>query len=983
MLHDASSIAGPPPAPFPTEADNLPPFLRGEGHMAALIRQHDWASTPLGTPSGWPQSLKTLVGLMLASRQPMFMAWGSGQTWLYNDAFVPILGLKHPRALGQAALDVWGEARDDLKPLFDRVFGGEPVHMDDISLMLDRRGWPEESHFAFSYTPARDEQDRVAGLFGVCIETTDQVLADRRQAAAQARQRRMFEQAPGFIAILQGPQHVFEFVNQAYVRLAGSRDLIGRSVREAFPDVAEQGFFELLDQVYASGQRYGAVQVPVRFHMPGQATPDERYLNFIYEPVLDDAGEVTGIFVEGHDVTEVHRAQVELAANERRQALLVQLGDRLRELDDPADLSYAAAELLGRALAVSRAGYGVLDAAGDKLLIERDWHLPGTPEAGAVLPLPEQGVDVDALKHGETVVWTDAPQDAQTQAPAAVLPARTVVGMPISEHRGVVGVLYLHDATPRWWAPEELAFIREVADRTRSAVARRRAEKDLLALTASLEQQVAERTAERDRVWRNSRDLLVVVDAHGIFRAVNPAWTVLLGHAADEVVGRSFLDFVWPDDAVRTQAALASAMTRGDLSNFENRYRHCDGTPRWLSWYTAAEGDLVYAYGRDITAQKAQARALQQAEEALRQSQKLEAMGQLTGGVAHDFNNLLAVVSNNVYLHRCLSPACADSPQLAAIARATDTGARLTRQLLAFSRRQAIRPEPLCLQQELPELLQVLQATLGGQIEVRLQVAPDTPSVKVDRSELELALINLAVNARDAMPDGGCLTITVDRLPPAPDGSVESIRLEVSDTGHGIPPELLSRVLEPFFTTKGPGRGTGLGLSQVYGFATQAGGQLDIASEPGVSTTITLVLPATDETLAHPPSIPGTAAARLAARVLVVEDNADVGAATRELLQAAGCEVLHVTSGEQARAYLQAGGAAKVDLVLSDLVMPGDVSGVALAQWIEQQRLQLPVLLATGYSTDMAAATEQGYVVLQKPVTPETLLDAVRRAVAS
>ncbi|WKB55465.1 PAS domain-containing protein [Eleftheria terrae] len=957
-------------------------FERAGGAMAALMAGHDWAATPLGPPSGWPPSLKTLVGVMLASTQPMFMAWGPGQVWLYNDAFVPILGRKHPAALGQPALQVWGEAREALQPLFDRVFSGEAVHMEDFSLMLDRHGRLEEAHFAFSYTPARDEQGEVAGLFGACIETTRQVLADRRQAAAQERQRRLFQQAPGFIAILHGPQHIFEFVNDAYTRLVGHRDLIGRSVRDAFPDVAGQGFFELLDQVYATGRRYIAAQVPVRFR-GADAVPDEHYLDFIYEPILDETGRVEGIFVEGHDVTEACQAQAELRANERRQALLVELDDRFRDLSEPADLSFAAAELLGRSLGVSRAGYGTIDPVAETVVIERDWNAPGIRSLAGVLHLRDYGSYIEDLKRGETVVFADAEQDPRTQANAAALKAisaQSVVNMPVTEQRGLVALLYLNHAAPRTWSTEELGFIRQVAERTRTAVARRRAEKDLLALTASLERQVAERTAERDRVWQNSRDLLVVVGADGILRAVNPAWTAILGHEPHEVVGRSFLEFVWPEDAVRTQGGLDEAAHDSDLTDFENRYRHRDGTPRWISWHTAAEGELVFAYGRDVTAQKAQARALQQAEEALRQSQKLEAMGQLTGGVAHDFNNLLAVVSNNLYLHRRLSPACHDSPQLAAIARATETGARLTRQLLAFARRQAIRPEAILLQRELPELREVLQATLGGQVEMRLEVAPDTPALKADRSELELAIINLAMNSRDAMPEGGVLSIRVRPVAGAATDGPGLIAIEVADTGHGIAPELLSRVFEPFFTTKEPGRGTGLGLSQVYGFASQAGGRLEIASEPGVSTTVTLLLPATGEAVAAPPAARTGHAARLQASILLVEDNPEVGTTTRELLEAAGCAVLHLGNGEQARAHLLSPQGRGVDLVLSDLVMPGPVSGVALARWVGESRPGLPVLLATGYSREMAVATEQGYTVLQKPVTPQALIDAVRTA---
>jgi signal transduction histidine kinase/ActR/RegA family two-component response regulator len=313
-------------------SDSALSFLSGGGDMGARIRAHDWRSTPIGDPAEWPQALKTLVSLMLASEQPMFLAWGADRAWLYNDAFVPILGAKHPGALGRPALEeVWKEARDVLAPLFERVFAGEPVHMDDFGLMLDRNGRLEEAHFAFSYTPVRDESGVVAGLFGACIETTDRILASRREMAALERQRQMFEQAPSFICMLDGPDHVFEFGNRAHRALFNSATWIGKPMREAFPDLAGQGFYELLDQVFATGKRYVAEAAPVRFSRTRGSPAEERLLTFIYEPVVDESGAVTGIFCEGSDVTEMHRAQQKLRQADRaKDEFLATLAHELR-----------------------------------------------------------------------------------------------------------------------------------------------------------------------------------------------------------------------------------------------------------------------------------------------------------------------------------------------------------------------------------------------------------------------------------------------------------------------------------------------------------------------------------------------------------------------------------------------------------------------------------------------------------------------------
>jgi hypothetical protein len=289
-------------ADAPAKRAGAPLFLDLPGEMAARIRDFDWRWTPLGDPESWPQSLKTLVSVMLASAQPMFMAWGKEQTWLYNDAFIPILGAKHPHALGRPAIaDVWSEARDALAPLFERVFAGEPVHMEDFALLLDRHGRLEEAHFAFSYTPARDEEGQIAGLFGACMETTAQVLANRREAAQREKQRRDFAQVPSYLAILRGRNHVFDFTTEAFKRLASQRPLHGISVRDAFPELRGQGFYELLDRVYTTGEPYVASGVAAD-GQNGAALPIEDHLfRFVYAPISDESGQVTGIFVYGRE----------------------------------------------------------------------------------------------------------------------------------------------------------------------------------------------------------------------------------------------------------------------------------------------------------------------------------------------------------------------------------------------------------------------------------------------------------------------------------------------------------------------------------------------------------------------------------------------------------------------------------------------------------------------------------------------------------
>lgn len=933
-------------------------FDRHVGEMALRMQGFDWTASPLGPPTGWSPALKTLAELMLSSQQPMFMAWGREQIWLYNDAFIPILGQKHPGALGRSAMEVWSEARLDLEPLFDRVFCGQPVQMEDFCLQLDRRGRLEEAHFAFSYTPAREDDGKVAGLFGACIETTERVLGDRRRKAEQARELQLFQQAPSFMAILHGPSHVFHFANAAYVRLVGGRHVLGKSIREALPEVEAQGFPALLDQVYARGQRYAASRVPVTLETRDGAG-SLHYLDFIYEPIVDDAGRVTGVFVEGHDVTEVHEAQQELRRNERRQALLVELGDRFRDLDEPTEISYAAAELLGRALGVSRAGYGTVDPRDETILIERDWNAAGIQSIAGKLHFREYGSYIDDLKRGETAVVEDARCDPRTRDTADALiaiSAQAFVNMPVTEHNGMVALLYLNHATARAWPAEELAFIREVAERTRMAVERRRAENDLLALTASLEQQVAERTAERDRVWRNSRDLLVVVGSDGVFRRANPAWTTILGYPPAEVEGRSFMEFIWPEDAEKTRKGLDHAVRASDLTSFENRYRAQDGTPRWISWHTSTEGDLVFAYGRDITAEKAQAEALQQAEAALRQSQKLEAMGQLTGGVAHDFNNLLTPIIGGLdMLQRRGFGGEREQRQIEGALQSAERAKTLVHRLLAFSRRQPLQAAAVDIAGLVRGMSDLVSSTTGPQIRVVVEVADALPPAAADPNQVEMALLNLSVNARDAMPDGGVLRISADLRTAEVDNrsglsAGAYVCISVADTGVGMDEATKARAIEPFFSTKGIGKGTGLGLSMVHGLAAQLGGALMISSRPGLGTNVELWLPVADFVAAAEHGRGADAPEPLiVGAALLVDDEELVRKSTADMLKDLGYAVTEATSGEQALAMLRAGLAA--DVLVSDHLMPG-ITGVELAREARTLLPDLQVLIVSGYAEE-------------------------------
>jgi len=390
-----------------------------------------------------------------------------------------------------------------------------------------------------------------------------------------------------------------------------------------------------------------------------------------------------------------------------------------------------------------------------------------------------------------------------------------------------------------------------------------------------LEHEVAKRTRERDRTWRNSQDLLVVCDKQRILRAVNPAWTAILGWRAEELVGHDYLEFIHSDDRQASRNALERAAGDG-LPQHENRLRHQDGTYRWVAWVAAPEDDMVYASERHVTVEKEAAQALRRTEEQLRQSQKMEAIGQLTGGIAHDFNNMLAgIIGSLELLQLRIDAGRFDGLEryMTMAATSAHSAAALTQRLLAFARRQPLDPKRVEADRLLVGMEGLLRRTLSCEIDLEMAFADALWPTLCDPNQLENAILNLAINARDAMPKGGRLTIGTanvhldDAYAQAQGDGVKPgqyVVVSVADTGTGMGPEVIERAFEPFFTTKRAGEGTGLGLSMVYGFIEQSTGHVRIHSELGQGTTFKVYLPrCRDEAAAEP--------VESVARILAVE----------------------------------------------------------------------------------------------------------------
>ncbi|WP_101750251.1 hybrid sensor histidine kinase/response regulator [Novosphingobium sp. Chol11] len=501
-----------------------------------------------------------------------------------------------------------------------------------------------------------------------------------------------------------------------------------------------------------------------------------------------------------------------------------------------------------------------------------------------------------------------------------------------------------------------------------------------------------EMVADRNRLWTLARDPFLIADMDGKWLSASPAWTDILGWSQEELIGRTSEWMEHPDDSARTREEVQT-LQQGVLTiRFENRFRTKDGDYRSFSWTAVPDNGLVYCVARDVTEQRAHARALAETEAALRQAQKMETLGQLTGGVAHDFNNLLQVVTGNLEL---LQRGLNDNERMRRAADNAMAGAEraamLTQRLLAFSRRQPLAPERVDPNRLVSRMSDLLNRTLGERIEVETIQAARAWPIEVDLNQMENALLNLAVNARDAMPDGGKLTIEVanthiDDHYAAQEDDVQPgqyVLICLSDTGEGMDAETLSHAIEPFFTTKEVGRGTGLGLSMVYGFIKQSGGHIRVYSEVGEGTSVKIYLPryhglvpANDQL----EEVPRPAVSGGDETVLVCEDDEKVRAYAVEVLNELGYHVIEAGNGPAALEALEQPG-EHIDLLFTDVVLPGGMTGADVAREAAARRPDIKILFATGYARNAIfhhGRLDPGVELLTKPFTYADLAGKVR-----
>lgn len=1013
-----------------TPRDSVTIFDGGE--LARLIAEKDWSDSPVGHPSDWPQSLKTTVGLILPAAAQIIVFWGPEYVAIYNDAYAPAIGDNHPHALGRPAREHWAELWDDLEPLLRSVREkGETVFAKDRPFYVERFGYPETVYFDISYSAIPGEAGDVAGILCVVNDTTERVLAEKRSLEDRERLTQMFDQSPTFTAVMRGPDHIFEVANPAYRALIGHRDIIGKTIRDALPEISGQGFFELLDEVYQSGKPFVGLDTAVVVERGNGE--EQRHVDFVYQPLTDGNHRVNGILVQGSDVTERRRAQHQLQESEDRLRLSTEAANigtwdfnpnngelrwdvRCKELfglPPEASVTYdvflaglhpddrqATDEAVQNALRPDGPGsysvvyrtVGLVDgierwvaAMGRSVFTEVDGRRMATRFIGTVIDISASKATEQRLRdesHNLEVLNATGTAIAGELDLERVVQLVTDAGVELTgaefgaffynvvNPTGESYMLYTLSGAPRS-AFEQFPMPRNTA---------------VFAPTFGGEGVVRSEDITKDARYGRSDPHFGMPKGH--LPVVSYLAVPVMGRTG-EVIGGLFFGHPEPGrfeerheqlmEGIAAQAAIAIDNAR----LFGNAQHEIEQRMRAEQALTALNETLESRVAEEIQQRS-------RVEEALRQTQKMETVGQLSGGIAHDFNNLLQVIHGNLSIMQRLLPP--DDEKLRRSVNnalsGTERAAALTKRLLAFSRRQPLDPKPIDINRLILDMTELLHRTLGETIIIENKLTTGIPSALVDANQLENAILNLAINARDAMPGGGHLEIgtSVAALEEAeltelglPRGRY--LLVEVRDNGEGMSEEVRTRAVEPFFSTKEVGQGTGLGLSMVYGFVNQSGGQLRLNSKLGEGTVVELYLPcSTAEARQENKKSDHSELPRgRGERILVCEDDEEVRFFSTEALRDLGYDVIEARDAESALAALHEQG--KVDLLFTDVVLPGGKTGADLAREAKAHQPGLKVLFTTGYARsalDQAPGGERSLDVLTKPFGVEELANRIR-----
>ena len=948
----------------PVTTDRVALFA-GAGEMGRRIVEHDWRATRLGPIEDWPEPLVNAVSLLLPAGAEIVLFWGPDYIALYNDAYAPTIGDKHPGALGRPARESWSEMWEDLEPLLAHVrTTGETYSAKDRPFYIERAGFGEEVYFDISYSPVRLGDGAIGGVLCIVSETTARVRAARAIDEDRQRLAEMFDSAPSFMAVLRGPTHVFELANRSFLQLIGEdrADPIGQPIREVLPEIGQQAYMTLLDEVFATGQPHRANGADIMLRRAADTQPERRIIDFVFQPITDGAGAVSGVFIEGADVSGRHAAETAL------------------------DISR---ESLTMATDAGEIGTWDLDLATGRL----DWPARTKAMFGISPDVPCSMEDFYAGLHPDDLAATT------TAFEAALDPARRAIYD--VEYRAIGA----EDGVTRWIAARGRGVFDERGRCVRAIgttidISRRKARDEAL-----------RESEARFRTLADSLPALVwVSDVEGRTVFANRAFERMLGVSPEAALNGGALQRLHPDDrklltTLREHRRAGPRPFGGDVRMIDaeqrTRWIHVEGRPRMSGetflGYVGCAVDVTDAHlasdalerriaerTAELTEQIAERR---QVEATLHQMQRLEAVGQLTSGVAHDFNNLLTIVLGNIGLvERAIERAGVDGKTLKRIEHvrtAAERGATLTAQLLAFSRRQRLEARAIDLNETVAGMSDLMQSSLGGGIRIETRLADDLWPAMVDPTQIELIILNLAINARDAMAVGGTVTVgtgnVVRGTPEAPEepAAGDYVMVEVADTGSGMSDETRAKAFEPFFTTKEVGKGSGLGLAQVYGFAKQSGGGVRIDTAPGEGTTVSVFLPraAEDAVSAGEPRVAKATGSIAGRTVLVLDDEDAVRGVTADELREAGCRVIEAADGASALAALES--ERGIELVVADFAMPG-MNGADFAARAHRRWPALPVVFVTGYADFAAIADVAEAEIIQKPYATGAVVERVR-----